>query len=284
MAGAGDLLGLQDAKVLVTGAGAGLGKATALIYAEAGAQVACCDREVALAEATAQEIAAQGGQAFALSVDVTDKAQVWAMVAEVEARFGSLDVAVNVVGGLGGLQLQPFMDMSLDDWEHVVRLNLTSAMLCCQAEGVAMARRGAGGRIVNFASGAALKGSPGMAQYGAAKAGIIQLTKTLALEYADYGIRVNCVVPGTHWTASVERKANDPVHGASFRDFIDRTSKFTPMKRMGENWETAGAALYLGSRLSSYVTGHIVVSDGGATHTTARGDVAEGQKPRALQT
>jgi NAD(P)-dependent dehydrogenase (short-subunit alcohol dehydrogenase family) len=283
MADSTDILGLRDAKVLITGSGAGLGKATALLYAQAGAQVACCDLDPALAKATADEIAAEGGVAFALTVNVTDKEQVWAMVADVEARLGSLDVAVNVVGGLGGLQPQPFMDMSLEDWEHVVRLNLTSAMLCCQAEGVAMARRGAGGRIVNFASGAALKGSVGMAQYGAAKAGVIQLTKTLALEYADYGIRVNCVVPGTHWTASVERKANDPVHGASFRDFIDRTSKFTPMKRMGENWETAGAALYLGSRLSSYVTGHIVVSDGGATHTTARGVVAEGQKPRALQ-
>jgi NAD(P)-dependent dehydrogenase (short-subunit alcohol dehydrogenase family) len=279
-----ELLGLDGTVTLVTGAGSGIGKATALLYARAGAAVACCDINRVASEETASEIAADGGRAAALSVDVTSKDSVQAMVAAVESTLGPLEVAVNVVGGFGGARPRPFMDMSLEEWEMPIRVNLTGTMLCCQAEGIAMARRGGPGRIVNFASSSGVTAAPTIVHYGAAKAAVIHLTKSVALEYADYGIRVNCVVPGTHWTAGIERQANDPENGARIRAFADQVRRQTPMRRMGDTWETAGAALFLGSRLSSYMTGHIVVSDGGILHTTARGSVSEGMTPKVLQT
>jgi NAD(P)-dependent dehydrogenase (short-subunit alcohol dehydrogenase family) len=278
-----ELLGLDGAVTLVTGAGSGIGKAVALIYGQAGAQVACCGAiEEAEAE-TAAEIVAAGGRAIHMRTEVTRQDEVRALVAEVEERLGPLEVAVNVVGGLAGQRPTPFMDMTLEDWDIPVRNNLTSTMLCCQAEGIAMARRGTKGRIINFASASGIAAAPHMAHYGAAKAAVIHLTKTLAMEYADYGIRVNCVVPGAHMTPSVARQASDPATGEAMRAFLDRANRMTPMGRMGEAWETAGAALFLGSRLSSYMTGHIVVSDGGALIASARGGVAEGLKPKALR-
>ncbi|HEY3696695.1 SDR family NAD(P)-dependent oxidoreductase [Phenylobacterium sp.] len=283
MSGADQLLGLQDAVVLVTGSGSGIGKATALLYAQAGAQVACCDIGEAAAAATVAEIAGKGGRAIVLHADVTRQADVRAMVAETEARLGPLEVAVNVVGGFGGAKPRPFMDLPLEEWEMPLRVNLTGTMLCCQAEGIAMARRGTQGRIVNFASSSGIAASPSIVHYGAAKAAVMHLTKSVALEYAEYGIRVNCVVPGTHWTAGIERQATDPETGARIRAFAERVREQTPLKRMGETWETAGAALFLGSKLSSYMTGHIVISDGGVLHTTARGGVSEGMTPKALE-
>jgi NAD(P)-dependent dehydrogenase (short-subunit alcohol dehydrogenase family) len=277
-----ELLGLEGAVTIVTGAGSGIGKAVAMIYAQAGAQVACCGAIEEAEAQTAAEITAAGGRAIHLRADVTRKDDVIAMVAEVEKRLGALEVAVNVVGGLAGQRPTPFMDMTLEDWEIPVRNNLTSTMLCCQAEGIAMARRGTKGRIVNFASSSGIAAAPHMAHYGASKAAVIHLTKTVAMEYADYGIRVNCVVPGAHMTPSVERQSRDPVTGEAMRAFLDRANRMTPMGRMGEAWETAGTALFLGSRLSSYMTGHIVVSDGGVLIANARGGVAEGMKPKAL--
>jgi NAD(P)-dependent dehydrogenase (short-subunit alcohol dehydrogenase family) len=276
-----DLLGLKGAVTLVTGAGSGIGKATALLYAEAGALVACCGVIEADEAATAAEITAKGGRAIHVNADVRDLGQVRAMVAEVEARLGPLEVAVNVVGGLSGQRPKPFMDLTMEDWDAPVRNNLTSTMLCCQAEGIAMARRGTKGRIVNFASSSGVTAAPTMVHYGAAKAGVIHLTKSVALEYAPYGIRVNCVVPGTHLTPSLERQMADP-ENEGMRTFLDRVRESTPLGRMGEARETAGAALFLGSKLSAYMTGHIVVSDGGILHTSARGTVSEGLTPRAL--
>lgn len=282
MSGADELLGLNDVVVLVTGAGSGLAKATALLYAQAGARVAAADIDAQAAANTAAEIAEQGGEAIVLQADVTKPDQVSRMVAEVERRLGPLEVAVNVVGSFGGVKPKAFLDVPLDEWEIPIRMNLTSTMLCCQAEGLAMARSGAHGRIVNFSSSSGIAASPTIVHYGAANAAVIHLTKSVALELAEYGIRVNCVVPGTHWTAGIERQANDPENGARIRAFAERVRKETPLKRMGETWETAGAALYLGSRLSSYMTGHVVISDGGILHTTARGGVSEGLKPAAL--
>lgn len=282
MSSENELLGLNDAVTLVTGAGSGIGKAVALIYAQAGARVACCGAIEEAEAATAAEITAAGGQAIHMRTDVTTKGDVLAMVAEVEARLGPLEVAINVVGGLAGQRPTPFMDMTQEDWEIPVRANLTSTMLCCQAEGIAMARAGTRGRIINFASASGIAAAPHMAHYGAAKAALIHLTKTLAMEYADYGIRVNCVVPGAHMTPSVERQSRDPATGEAMRAFLERANRMTPMGRMGEAWETAGTALFLGSRLSSYMTGHIVMSEGGALIASARGGVAEGLKPKAL--
>jgi NAD(P)-dependent dehydrogenase (short-subunit alcohol dehydrogenase family) len=282
MRGADELLGLKDAVVLITGAGSGLAKATALLYAQAGARVAAVDINEAAAAETAAEIAENGGTAISLKADVTAPQDVTRMVAEVERRFGALEVAVNVVGSFGGVKPKAFLDVPLEEWEIPIRMNLTSTMLCCQAEGLAMARSGVQGRIVNFSSSSGIAASPSIVHYGAANAAVIHLTKSVALELADYGIRVNCVVPGTHWTPGIERQANDPENGARIRAFAERVRQQTPLKRMGEPWETAGAALFLGSKLSSYVTGHVVISDGGILHTTARGGVSEGLKPIAL--
>jgi NAD(P)-dependent dehydrogenase (short-subunit alcohol dehydrogenase family) len=282
MSGADELLGLEGVATLVTGAGAGIAKATALAYAKAGARIACADIDPQAAAAIAAEIVSGGGEAIALHADVTNPKDVHRMVTEAEARFGPLEVAVNVVGGFGGAKPTPFMDITPEEWETPIRRNLTATMLCCQAQGIAMARSGTRGRIVNFASTSGVAGSPSIVHYGAANAAVIHLTKSVALEYAAYGIRVNCVVPGTHWTAAVQNQVDDPVRGAQMRAFFERTAASNPMGRLGEPAETAGAALFLGSRLSDYMTGHVVVSDGGIVNTTARGAIVEDQRPTAL--
>ncbi|MFC3173877.1 SDR family NAD(P)-dependent oxidoreductase [Novosphingobium bradum] len=277
-----ELLGLAGEVVLVTGAGSGIGKATALLYARAGARVACCGIVEADEAATAAEIRAAGGEAIHLVADMRDRAEVFAMVAAVEARLGPLAVAVNVVGGLGGQKPRPFLDLTDEDWDIPIRNNLTTTMLCCQAEALAMARAGTPGRIVTFSSGAGMKASPTMAHYGAAKAAVIQLTKTLAIELAPHGIRVNCVVPGTHLTPSLARQIADPAN-PGMADFVARSSAAIPLGRLGEVEETAGAALFLGSKLSGFMTGHTVISDGGALHATPRGAASQGLAVAALK-
>ena len=274
------LFGLLDSVALVTGSGAGIGKATALQLARAGCHVAVADINDTLAQGTASEIEALDRKAVVFHVDVRNKASVQAMVDSVRRQLGPLDVAVNMVGGA---QInKPMLDLTVDEWRMVVDMNLTSAFVCCQVESLAMIEGGRKGRIVNVASSSGIVGAPNVSAYGAAKAGVIHFTKSAAMELAPFGLRVNCVVPGTHETERIRARLADPEMPAGARSFFEAAAKAPPLGRLGDPIETAGVVVFLASDLSAYVTGHSVISDGGICHTTTRPPVGGPMIPEAI--
>jgi NAD(P)-dependent dehydrogenase (short-subunit alcohol dehydrogenase family) len=276
------LFGLTDAVALVTGGGAGLAKATALQLARAGCHVAVADIDDAAAAATADEIRGLGRRATAIHADVLVEADVQRMVESARRDLGPIKVAVNVVGGVATAP-KPFVDMTLEEWFVPVNRNLTSTFLCMKAEAVAMVADHVDGRIVNFASSSGVVGAPNIAHYGAANAGVIHLTKSAAMELAPYGIRVNCVVPGTHVTERNQRLLADPATSEGTREFWRLAALAPPLGRLGDPREAGGVALFLASDLSAYMTGHSVISDGGVTHTTNRPAVGLPMKPKAFE-
>ncbi len=282
MADAADLFGLTDAVALVTGAGAGLAKGTALQLARAGCHVAVADINDEAADATVREIVALGRRAIRIHTNVLDEAEVGRMVEEVRSGLGPLKVAVNVVGSVG-TPAKPFLDLTLEEWNTPITRNLTSTFICMKAEAIAMVRDKVDGRIVNFASSSGIVGAPNIAHYGAANAGVIHLTKSAAMELAPYRIRVNCVVPGTHVTERNQKMLADPATPGSTKEFWRLAALAPPLGRLGEASEAGSVALFLASDLSSYMTGHSVISDGGVSHTTNRPPVGLPMTPKALE-
>jgi NAD(P)-dependent dehydrogenase (short-subunit alcohol dehydrogenase family) len=272
-------LGLAGTVALVTGAGNGMARATALQLASAGCDVVVVDLELEAARRTAAEVVALGQRAFAISMDLTDPSAPGEMVRQAVAELGELQVAVNFCGGTAGVN-KPFLDLTLEEWRRPVDLNLTSTFLSCQAEAISMVRGGGGGAIVNVSSSSGMTAAPNLAAYGVANAGVIHFTKTAAVELAPYGVRVNCVVPGTHWSAKTRENATSGPQ--AIREFFSHAATVTPLGRLGEPDETAGVAVFLASRLSSYMTGHAVVSDGGILHTTARPAFGGAKVPDAI--
>jgi 2-deoxy-D-gluconate 3-dehydrogenase len=273
------LLGLVDAVALVTGAGLGIGKGCALRLAQAGCHVAVADIDPQVGAKTVAEIEALGRRAVFVEADVRDEAGVNAMVARALQALGSLDVACNVVGNLSHGP-KPFLDLSLEEWNATVHRNLGTTFLCTRAEAIAMVERRIPGRIINVASSSGVVGGPNVADYGAANAGVIHFTKSAAMELARYGIRVNCIIPGTHETES--SRARRATQDAGMAKFQELAAKAPPLGRLGDPMETGGLAVFLASNLSAYVTGHGVFSDGGVVHTTARPPVGMDMQPRAL--
>jgi len=268
-AGIERLLGLEGRTALVTGGGNGIARAVSLQLAEAGCDIAVVDLDATAAEHTAAEVRELGRRAVAIGRDLTDPSAPREMVEEAVALLGSISLAVNVCGGTAGVS-KSFLDLEPDEWRRPMTLNLESTFLSCQAEAIAMVRGRLRGTIVNVASSSGIAAAPNLAPYGAANAGVIHFTKTAALELAPFGIRVNCVVPGTHWTAGTRHRATSPESPPEVRSFFDEAAKATPLGRLGEPEETAGVAVFLASEMSAYMTGHAVVSDGGILHTTAR--------------
>jgi len=264
-----ELLGLRGRVALVTGAGNGIARAAALQLATAGCDVAVVDLDKEAADRTVEEIRDRGRRAVAVAKDLTDPMAPREMVEEAVAELGPISVAVNVCGGTAGVN-KPFLDLDVADFQRPLTLNLQSTFLSCQAEAIAMVRHHRRGAIVNVGSTSGVTSAPNLAAYGAANAGVIHFTKTAAVELAPYGIRVNCVVPGTHWTKLTRINATSPESSPQVRAFFDQAGAATPLGRLGEPEETAGVAVFLASDLSAYMTGHSVVSDGGITHTTAR--------------
>jgi NAD(P)-dependent dehydrogenase (short-subunit alcohol dehydrogenase family)/alkylhydroperoxidase family enzyme len=271
-----ELLGLRDAVALVTGGARSIGRGCALLLARAGCHVVVAD--LADATGTVQEIEAMGRHAVYVPGNMRSKDDVQRVVSTAIDRFGRLDVAVNTVGSTKGPK--PFLDIELGEWDDVVAQNLTTTVLCMQAEALAMIKLGAQGRIINVASLSGVVGAPNAAGYGAANAGVIHVTRSAALELARYGIRVNCIVPGTHYTEAVhEAQERDP----NIAEWVRQTGDACPLGRIGEVWETAGVAVFLASRLSSFVTGEEIVSDGGTLHTTARPPIGMAAEAEAVQ-
>jgi NAD(P)-dependent dehydrogenase (short-subunit alcohol dehydrogenase family) len=249
------LFDLTGKNAFVTGASRGIGRSIAVALAGAGADVALVARsEHGLAE-TAADIAAVGRKAFVIPADVTSQKAVDAAVASAIEQFGHVDVVVNNAGGSNFMAA--FLDLRLAGWDKLMRLNLDSAVYVCHAIGGHLVERGEGS-VINVASVAGLTGSPLLSPYGAAKAGLISLTKSLAVEWGATGVRVNALCPG--WTATdLNRQLwDDPVSGPA-------TVATVPMHRWGRAEEMAGPAVFLASAASSYMTGQVVVVDGGQT-------------------
>ncbi len=242
---------LDNQVAIITGAGRGIGRAIALGYAEAGADVVCAARTLADVEAVAETIRATGRRALAVQCDVTDLPQLASMVETALRTFGRITHLVNNAGGSGP---NDPLKMSTDEFERVFRFNVSSAYeltrLC-----VPHMRAAGGGNVINITSGAARYAQPYFSAYGTAKAALSQLTRLLAQDFAP-DVRVNAIAPGPIMTAALDRALRP--------DMRDGMIKNTPLKRLGEVEDIAAAALYLATPASAWVTGKIIEVDGGA--------------------
>lgn len=244
------MFSLKDKVALVTGASQGIGRATALALAEAGAQVAAASRNAAKLNAVVAEIAAAGGQALAVPMDVANAEQIKTGFKLVLEKFGKLDILVNnaaVTRDALALRMKP------DDWDAVLRTNLTGAHLCIQqALGSMMRQRW--GRIINVTSVVAHTGNAGQANYVAAKAGLIGLTKAIAVEMASRNITVNAVAPGF-----ISTPMTDPLPDKVKQEMLGKI----PLGRMGTDRDVAAAIVFLSSEEAGYITGHVLDVNGG---------------------
>jgi len=246
---------LQDRVALITGGNSGIGRATALLFAQQGANVIVAARSVERGEETVDLIRRAGGEAVFAKGDVSDPDSARNMVRTGVERYGGLDILVNAAGVSG-----PFVrtaDISVEDWDRVININLRGVFLMSKYAIPAMLKGGKG-TIINMGSLAAVSPSPNVAVYAAAKGGVVQLTKAMAVEYGAKQIRVNCIIPGfieTPMTAPII--SQDPAH----RNYSD----FWPLARLGQPDDIALASLYLASDESSFVTGTVLVVDGGCT-------------------
>jgi NAD(P)-dependent dehydrogenase (short-subunit alcohol dehydrogenase family) len=237
---------------LVTGAGSGIGEATARLLASKGAQVVVADVNEPGAAAVAASI---GAAAAPFGVDVADDSSVAAMVAFAVEQFGGLDWACNIAGIAP--EPKPFVDHSAADWQRTIDVNLTGVFFCMQHELRAMLAQGRGGSIVNMSSGAGIVPAPGQPQYTAAKHGVLGLTKQVAQEYAAQGVRVNAVLPGQTETGPMRAYLD------ALPDGGERMTRRLPMKRLASPLEIAQAVVWLCSDEASYVNGDSLVVDGG---------------------
>jgi len=242
--------GLEKKKTLVTGSGRGIGKAIALRLAEAGCDVGVSDVDLAAAEATAAEIKALGRSSCALKADVSKEAEVEAMFKAFYDVFQTIDILVNNAGITRDTLI---VRMKETDWDQVISVNLKSVFLCCREAAKTMMRARCG-KIINIASVVGINGNAGQVNYSASKAGIIGITRTLAKELASRSILVNAVAPGFIKTPMTD-KLNDTER--------DRLINDVPLKHMGMPADIANAVLFLASSMADYITGEVLVVDGG---------------------
>jgi len=247
------LFDLSGKRGYVTGGGSGLGRAIASGLAEAGAAVVVSDINLPAAEAVVKEIQSHGGRALALHTDIARKAEVEELVRVTSERFGGLDFAFNNAGMLKIIKPE---ELSEQDWHAELDVDLSGVFLCCQAAGRYMIAHG-GGKIVNTASISGMIVNSGLT-YSVAKAGVIQLTRVLALRWARHRVYVNCFSPGYIRTGMTAPHLTRP-------EVEQEMLKQTPLRRLGEPRDLVGAALFLASPASDFVTGHNLVVDGGVT-------------------
>jgi NAD(P)-dependent dehydrogenase (short-subunit alcohol dehydrogenase family) len=241
---------LQDRVAVITGGALGIGRATARLFAEEGAAVALADVQEEAAKAVAGEIAANGGRAIAVGVDVGDAGAVQALVERVVRELGRIDV---MFANAGIAHSAPFLEHPEAEWHRVLRVNLTGVFFCCQAAARQMVKQG-GGRIIATASINGFRGVENLVGYNVAKAGVIEMTKTMAVELAQHRIQVNAIAPAQIDTRLVRSLPED-----ARRRRLERI----PMARFGEPEEVAKAALFLASDDASFITGHTLPVDGG---------------------
>jgi NAD(P)-dependent dehydrogenase (short-subunit alcohol dehydrogenase family) len=247
-----DLFDLTDKIAIITGGGSGIGRRIALAFAEYGAKSIIADINQEAATLVKSEINARGGKAIPLRVDVTQPEEVEGMVNVALDSFGRIDVLFNNAGiSIRG----PAESFPLEDWNRVIAINLTGMFLCAQSVGKVMIKQG-GGKIINTASVSAVLGHPGNLAYAAAKHGVVGMTKVMAVEWAKYGVSVNCIGPGIIQTPLTAKALEDP------KKYHELVSK-VPMGRLGEPDDLIGAVIFLASQASNYVTGQAIYVEGG---------------------
>ncbi|WP_043339231.1 SDR family NAD(P)-dependent oxidoreductase [Belnapia moabensis] len=245
----------QDQAVLVTGGGSGIGQQVCYAAAQEGARVAVGDLDHERAEATASEIRRRKGEAQAFRIDVADPASAADFVAAAETTLGRLDVLVN---SAGVREIVPLLDLSFEEWQRVISVNLSGTFLPSQAFARRLVALGRPGRIVNLASTLGLMAAPKRAAYTASKHGVVGLTKQMALELGENNIRVNAVAPGVVRTPLTERYFQDESYAQAIRDIH-------ALGRWGEPYEIALAILFLAAEENGFMTGSILTVDGGWT-------------------
>jgi NAD(P)-dependent dehydrogenase (short-subunit alcohol dehydrogenase family) len=246
---------LKGKVAIITGARRGMGRSHALTLAKAGAKVVVADISLEDCQKVVEEIKKSGGQALAVKCDVTKKTEIDEMVKKAIEQWGKVDILVN---NAGICQFKPFLEITEEEWDRTIDINLKGYFLCAQAAAREMVKQKSGA-IVNIASiamGQVGVGFPTLAHYCASKGGIVAMTETLALELAPFNIRVNAIAPGAIDTPMVESTKADP-------KTMEGTLARIPLHRMGKSEEVSNLVLFLASDASSYMTGSTVVIDGG---------------------
>jgi 3-oxoacyl-[acyl-carrier protein] reductase len=246
----------KDRVVIITGAGQGIGRVFAKAFAQAGARVVIAERNEKSAASVAAEIMKTGGQALAVTTDVADPASIAEMIEVVEDKYGRIDVLINNAGIFSTLEMRPFDQIPLEEWEQVLRVNLTGPFLCARAVLPAM-RRAKWGRIINIASGAVRLGRPNYLHYIATKSALMGMSLSMARELGPDNITVNAILPGATFT-EIERKTVTPAQ----KELII-AMQCVPRAEAPE--DLVGAAMFLASEGSAFVTGQNINLDGGVT-------------------
>lgn len=244
---------LQDKVAIVTGGGSGIGEEITKAFARAGAHVVVAARKQERLDKVAEEVRALGRKSLAIATDVTDPDQVNRLIEKTVEKFGRLDIMVANSGGGG---FPPLDKATLEDWDQQITLNLDSAFLCNVAAAKAMIAQGSGGKIINIASTAGINLNPGLAAYAAAKAGMINFTKTAGLLWSGQNINVNCVAPGFTATAGIRKAGYVPP------EIRKDGSRVPPLLMPNEPHHMADACVFLASEASSHVTGELMIIRG----------------------
>ena len=256
---------LDGQVAVITGGGGGIGRAIGLALAAVGADIVIGDIVPERCVETADRVRELGRQALGLPTDVTDTAQIRALIEQADAQFGRIDILVNNAGGVGG---RPFLEQSERSWRRHIDLNLVS-MFAATSAAVPLIIRGArGGTIVNVASIEASRAAPNYAVYAACKAGMLNFTRTMALELADHGIRINAIAPDYTVTPGLRGNIGGPVDPSKWMQptpqQMDVTRRRIPLGRAGIDTVCGNVAVFLASKMSSYVTGTVIPVDGGS--------------------
>lgn len=247
-----DMFDLSGRVAIVTGGCSGIGQAMAAGLARYGARIVVASRDIAKCDAAAQALQESGAEVLAIATDVSEAVQAGRLVEQTRERWGRVDILINSAGVSQGV---PALEMTVEEWRRVLSIDLDGAFFCCQAAGRVMKEAGRGS-IINITSLSGMLGYANQSAYCAAKGGLTMLTRALAVEWAQYGIRVNAIAPTWFYSPMSKKTLDDP---AKLADKL----KAIPLGRVGQGDDIAGAAVFLASDAAKYVTGHILSVDGG---------------------
>lgn len=247
---------LLNKVALITGAASGMGKAAALLFAKEGAKVIVVDQEANEGLHTVEEIRENGGEAIFLRADISNSADVQRIFEGTKKKYEALHILYNNAAiWLYGTDTV-VTELKEEIWDRVIRVNLNSVFLCCKY-GIPIIIESGGGSVINVSSNSAIKGLTGADAYTASKGAILALTRSMAIEYASKGVRVNCIIPGTIYTPMIQRAEKDTNYDS------EKYRRMSPLSRFGKPEEVANMALFLASDEASYAVGGVFIVDGG---------------------